>query len=688
MSSVSGALTTTATAKWGTACAACAGAKSRCIRSNGTVGKCDRCQILQKDCTGQIHKKRKKRQAKPSRTALLEEKLDSLVDLLKSTPGGTTTAIDTITSTSPTPPSKSTESESTPKISITTPKQSQPFDNEIIHNDFPSKFSSIAPPTCICRASVNPEDSLPADIDPVLLSIYTTHLLPWFPFIPLPASTTPTSLQHTRPVLLKAIRLVSSLRNIRSMWGQRRAVMQYLSSAVFVRSERSLDLLQGILVLLGFYHYHCLVHIQFNNLMQLAVSIVGDMDLNRDPGRGPKVKAMAEERDGDGEETRVRSQDERRAVLGVWYMSSNVALTFNKGQSDKFTKYHEQCLEELEIFAEYDSDILLVQIVRIQHLTQKIVDFNNRDQLPDVLPGIVEMPASAYHAAFMTELERLREGVNPSLRENYLLTNHLNTLHLRLYEPLLQDSSLLDAVSRSLTTLSLTSLPPHSRDRFIACHIALKTWFDHWLTIPVCHYFYMSQPLAAQLMVGIMMLSRWALLFSSSSVRSGSLLASSSGSAGGEGEGGFGEQIDVLDILDKTATRFEAAKLEMSAAQGGVWRNGIWDLAARKVRLKRRRVEGWWGAVERGGGRGRFRFGDSEEEDGSSESGVEVRSVIGGGNGVGGNEVGGEDGAGGWYDGGGGVGDESWLWADLFDGMDGGIDLGMDGIFDIPPAIS
>lgn len=213
--------------------------------------------------------------------------------------------------------------------------------------------------------------------------------------------------------------------------------MQYLSSAVFVRSERSLDLLQGILVLLGFYHYHCLVHIQFNNLMQLAVSIVSDMDLNRDPGRGAKVRVLAGE--SEREEVRERGSDERRAVLGVWYMSSksvqnlklpfecsetnrvwilSVALTFNKGQSERFTKYHEQCLEELERANEYESNILLVQLVRIQYLTQRIVDFNNRDQLPDELPGIIEMPSSTYYAAFATELERLREEIPPSLREN------------------------------------------------------------------------------------------------------------------------------------------------------------------------------------------------------------------------------------------------------------------------------
>lgn len=54
-------------AKWGAACSACAVAKSKCIRSNPEAGsKCDRCERLFKDCAGQLHRPRKKRQPKPS----------------------------------------------------------------------------------------------------------------------------------------------------------------------------------------------------------------------------------------------------------------------------------------------------------------------------------------------------------------------------------------------------------------------------------------------------------------------------------------------------------------------------------------------------------------------------------------------------------------------------------------------
>lgn len=119
------------------------------------------------------------------------------------------------------------------------------------------------------------------------------------------------------------------------------------------------------------------------------------------------------------------------------------------------------------------------------------------------------------------------------------------------------------------------------------------------------------------------------------------------------------DDIDILSILDVIATRFEAAKVEMSAAQGGVWKNGIWDLAARKIRMKRGRIEKWWLSVESEGGDGEYRTGNE----------------VGGDVGVGiGAELGVLDGNDGtvWFDVpfGGGLQDD-WLWAtDLFGGMD------------------
>jgi hypothetical protein len=103
------------------------------------------------------------------------------------------------------------------------------------------------------------------------------------------------------------------------MRGQYRAIIQHISDAMLVRSERSLDLLQSILVVLGFYHYHCMAHAQFNNLTHLAVSLIGDMDLNTPPTPQEKSNQLPLIR---AEEPSSRTNEERRALAGVWYMSS------------------------------------------------------------------------------------------------------------------------------------------------------------------------------------------------------------------------------------------------------------------------------------------------------------------------------------------------------------------------------
>lgn len=102
------------------------------------------------------------------------------------------------------------------------------------------------------------------------------------------------------------------------MWGQSRAVMQHISDAVIIRSERSLDLLQGIIVFLGYYHYYCLAHGQFNNLAHLAISMIGDLGLER----RTKPREAAPYSTMDPEAPRVITNEERRVLIGAWYMGS------------------------------------------------------------------------------------------------------------------------------------------------------------------------------------------------------------------------------------------------------------------------------------------------------------------------------------------------------------------------------
>lgn len=88
-----------------------------------------------------------------------------------------------------------------------------------------------------------------------------------------------------------------------------------------------------------------------------------------------------------------------------------------------YTKYVDQCLKELEDAAEYETDQLAVQIVRIQHLTNKIFHFHSRDQILDGLPCTPEVSAVMRLEAFRMELDRLRNALPPNLKSDCEITS-------------------------------------------------------------------------------------------------------------------------------------------------------------------------------------------------------------------------------------------------------------------------
>lgn len=203
-------------------------------------------------------------------------------------------------------------------------------------------FHPFPTPTCTCvwEADGKDDDATP-ESEEALLSIYRTRLSPQFPFVIIPDGLTAVELQRSRPFLAKAIRMVASLRHRRSMWNQSRTLLRHISDAVFMGSDRSLDLLQGIIVFLGFYHYFCFAHGHFNNLAHLASSMIADMRLDR-PWTRPASRNKCP-RGIDPEQPREMSNDERRAILAVWYINSRFVAQCLAGYATPRWKLTEIC---------------------------------------------------------------------------------------------------------------------------------------------------------------------------------------------------------------------------------------------------------------------------------------------------------------------------------------------------------
>ncbi|KAH7156415.1 hypothetical protein EDB81DRAFT_646898 [Dactylonectria macrodidyma] len=488
-----------ATAKWGAACQQCSIAKAKCIRSNTALGaKCDRCERLVKHCAEQVHRPRKKRQPKPSRTAQIEERLNGLVNLLKASGGLTNADLATDTTCIPTEVDPAVSNQQTPSKR---PESSfAPSDNPWA---IPEIYNSYAPPSCICRPESG-DAPPPPDTDEVLLNIYRNELQALHPFVVIPNNVTAAKLKAHRPFLMSAIRMVTSFRSLRSMRAQMYYLMQHIADHMLIRSERSLDLLMGILVIAAWYQYHCFMHAQLNNLIALAATLVGELGLHRSPSCLERtnlmvVKPFYPER---------RTNEERRALLGVWFLSSAMSLGFSRIESMRYTKYIQECAQILEDEEEYETDVNLVHLVRIQHLTERISQLNSPDSPAEEVAGVPTAPMSAYVSAFQGELDRIRNALPEDLKKDKIINAFLNTATLRLYEPPVLDTPRIISMSESLTSPTLGAAS--ALDIFYQSRNALNEFFDNWLSIPVSEYYRQTTPIAAQLVYGLTMLGRWA----------------------------------------------------------------------------------------------------------------------------------------------------------------------------------
>ncbi|KFA81256.1 hypothetical protein S40288_09987, partial [Stachybotrys chartarum IBT 40288] len=568
------------------------------------------------------------------KAAQLEERLNSLIESLNVSAKGDAS----------TPPTSTTsdERDNIPGGHLSSPATAGPRAQDLPNQEDPvlhaaaPRFGPSTSASCTCKAPVRPADLMPSESDETLMSIYMNQLSSQFPFVVIPPGTTAEQLHKTRPFLMKVIRMVTSVRHLRSMRGQSRAIFKHICDAMVMRSERSFELLQGILLFLGFYHYFCMSHAHYNSLTHLAVSLVGDLDLST----CPNLKAQEKHHRlilACDEESRPRTNAERRAILGVWYMSSNAALVVKQLGPARYTKYLDQCLKELESAAEYKTDQLAVNLVRFQHLTEKIFHFHTGDELVNELPGIPRLTAAVYLQSFQAELDRLRNELSPNLKTNQLLCCHYNSASLRLMAPLLDDAQLVDAVSHPFTSLFHSGLSP--LDIFTRFTAALKTWFDDWLAVPVCSYFFLPQPTYSQLIHACRTLVQWARLCGPTAVKYSSTSTISPSpsrkdvttslpplpafigvppcpelvipqpSMSASVSTCFAQatldmlraevfrqpelRVDVLGIAAAFAVRCETAKKEMAAAQGGVWENDMWDAAAQQMWMKKGRVGKW-----------------------------------------------------------------------------------------------
>jgi hypothetical protein len=200
-----------------------------------------------------------------------------------------------------------------------------------------------------------------------LLNRYKTLMAPHMPFVSQHALPI-TASSNTSPLLFKAIVAVAYFHDMRVQKMLVEELIGNIMLGVFTNAEKSLDMLQALLILCAWYNPHVFTSSSHTSLLHLCMALTTDLAIDRDPLSCEMAHmAAALKSCGIPQPAKTVSDGERRAVLGVFWLVSTVFTSFRKTDVPSWTPWHQQCLETLKKTG-LESDKLLLRLVQSQKI--------------------------------------------------------------------------------------------------------------------------------------------------------------------------------------------------------------------------------------------------------------------------------------------------------------------------------
>lgn len=153
---------------------------------------------------------------------------------------------------------------------------------------------------------------------------YTTY----FPFLILPPNTTAESLRRNKPFLFLSIMAVAAFSNSSLQRLLGREIQTQIATKIVMRNEKSLDILQGLLVHLAYYHYFFTPeNHQTHLLVHFTLALVHELGLHHSPRLKKKFDGAPTElgKMGSAERYGTRTAEEIRTFLGIFVLSDEYA---------------------------------------------------------------------------------------------------------------------------------------------------------------------------------------------------------------------------------------------------------------------------------------------------------------------------------------------------------------------------
>ncbi|KAH7139722.1 hypothetical protein B0J13DRAFT_67372 [Dactylonectria estremocensis] len=428
------------------ACENCAKAKSKCL-PGPTDHLCQRCHRLRKSCISQTPAPRRERKGKrkrPSRTDEFERRLEELSARLDDHHGSNAAAPPASNEGDVLEQNLSNETARVGNKSSDKRRSSDP--RHLVAGAAHGKAQPSAPFATFgileqggSYRRILPRASAVEMSEPIegpqeyvqLVERYCKYMQHLFPFVIVPRDLASPDVGQQQPFLWRAVNIVASDRDELRSTSLVEPFLKDVVEAIVLRSRQDIDLIQGLLVLIAWYHW-ALDKYQISNLLALARSQCDMFELSHQP----QVQLL-----GLSQESYKLYSNQARTYCG-WYYLSTIFFTITQNPSAVCSSSSMAVRSVWKLLAsdarKQPLDDLVVSLTQIQQLAQSVSVTKTSRRLY----GHGDVPLVVITSGFRQQTDRLRQSLPAELMAGEygkFLRAHLLVVEIMIYETAISD---------------------------------------------------------------------------------------------------------------------------------------------------------------------------------------------------------------------------------------------------------